>query len=606
MIKRCFSNPFIALAFLIMMLFNVFMVNAIAESDATPIVVPDDSVLNLIPQESLGLIYCPSLSELNHRINMMASDLMPQMGQSELLAKILAGAFGAGFQSLDELKKIGLDLNKDFAIFFTNLKPMQVSATVHIIDPEAIKQVIADEAEGSAPTEYNGETYWSTTDGSGNFAILDNILVFSQQPDVCKNVIDTRNGTKQAITHNPDYGMFLTDILKGTDQLGIYFDIEAISVSFGGSVKEGLESITEYLEDEAEPLSMTDMSVFENAINSWTELIEQLTFVSATLKVQETDLQLKPFLKFKTGSEFLKELKETSSELPNIGDLSNRSIINGTFQGVPKLLGDISTFWYATLLKDISVEQKQSDPFFQEVKAFYESLADKWSLSVNFENFILPNYLFVYELNDEQSAKSYMDGEFLKKLKYKDAYAGKPIMHNGIEIKNYIFANLGMDSEEMSPELMELVPGFSELIPSEWHWYYAFTDGQLFWSTGTSVEPIKMALDRKSGKGDKFSSNPSYQKLVDSLGTENNIFLAISPIIGLKSFFPLIEKSAPSSAASMQMVSGIFATLPDNYSIGLSAKVQNNGIDSNILLSLGDFKQLILMFGMLFAPGQMQ
>ncbi len=606
MIKRCFSNPFIALAFLIMMLFNVFMVNAIAESDATPMVVPDDSVLNLIPQESLGLIYCPSLSELNNKINMMASDLMPQMGQSELLAKILAGAFGAGFQSLDELKEIGLDLNKDFAIFFTNLKPMQVSATVHIIDPEAIKQVIADEAEGSAPTEYNGEVYWSTTDGSGNFAILDNILVFSQQPDVCKNVIDTRNGTKQAITHNPDYGMFLTDILKGTDQLGVYFDIEAISVSFGGSVKEGLESMTENLEDEAESLSIRVTSVFENAINSWTELIEQLTFVSATLKVQETDLQLKPFLKFKTDSEFLKGLKETSSELPNIGDLSNRSIINGTFQGVPRLLGDISTFWYATLLKDISVEQKQSDPFFQEVKAFYESLADKWSLSVNFENFILPNYLFVYELNDEQSAKSYMDGEFLKKLKYKDAYAGKPIMHNGIEIKNYIFPNFKMSSEEMSHEVMELVPGFSELIPPEWHWYYAFTDGQLFWSTGTSVEPIKMALDRKSGKGDKFSSNPSYQKLVDSLGTENNIFLAISPIIGLKSFLPLMEKLVPNSAASMQMVSGMFTMLPDNYSIGLSAKVQNNGIDSNILLSLGDFKQLIEMFGMLFTPGQMQ
>ena len=606
MIKRCFSNPFIALAFLIMMLFNVFMVNAIAESDATPMVVPDDSVLNLIPQESLGLIYCPSLSELNNKINMMASDLMPQMGQSELLAKILAGAFGAGFQSLDELKEIGLDLNKDFAIFFTSLKPMQVSATVHITDTEAIKQVIADEAKESPPTEYNGETYWSTTDGSGNFAILDNILVFSQQPDVCKNVIDTRNGTKQAITHNPDYGMFLTDILKGTDQLGIYFDIEAISVSFGGSVKEGLESMTEILEGEAESLSISATSIFKNAINSWPELIEQLTFVSATLKVQETDLQLKPFLKFKTDSEFLKELKETSSELPNIGDLSNRSIINGTFQGVPKLLGDISTFWYATLLKDISVEQKQSDPFFQEVKAFYESLADKWSLSVNFENFILPDYLFVYELNDEQSAKSYMDGEFLKKLKYKDAYAGKPIMHNGIEIKNYIFLNLGMGSEEMSPELTELIPGFSELIPSEWHWYYAFTDGQLFWSTGTSVEPIKMALDRKSGKGDKFSGNPSYQKLVDSLGTENNIFLAISPIIGLKSFLPLIEKLAPDVAGSMQMVSGMFAMLPDNYSIGLSAKVQNNGIDSNILLSLGDFKQFIQMFGMLFAPGQMQ
>ncbi len=37
---------------------------------------------------------------------------------------------------------------------------MQVSAIVHLTDPEVIKQVIAAEAEGSAATEYKGITYW--------------------------------------------------------------------------------------------------------------------------------------------------------------------------------------------------------------------------------------------------------------------------------------------------------------------------------------------------------------------------------------------------------------------------------------------------------------
>lgn len=612
MIKRFFLLSLTTLVFLTMLLSVGFKVEAIAQSEqiaadvsSKKVTIPDDSVLHLIPQDTLGLIYCPSLSELNHRINMMVADLMPQAGATDLLAKILAGAFGAGFESLAELEEIGLDLNKDFAIFFSSLKPMQVSATVHLTDPEAIKQVIADEAEGSAPTEYKGITYWSSTEGGGNFAILGNILIFSQQSEVCKKVIDTRNGTIQAITHNPDDGMFRTDILNGIDQLGVYFDFETTTAAtFADALEEGLESFISNLTGENDTLPEEASLSLTNTFNSWSELIQQLQYVSVTLQVQGTDVQLKPFLKFKNDSEFLEEIKKVSDKLSNIEVLPNQSAVNAAFQGVPKLLVEISTFWFVNLQKDVPAQQKQSDPLFQEVKAFYESLADRWSFSVNFENFILPNYLFIYELNDEQSAKSYMDGEFLKKLNYKDAHAGKSMMHNGVEIKSYIFPNFNQEAK--SSEIIELIPGFSELIPSEWHWYYAFTDGQLFWSTGTSVESIKMALDRKAGMGDKFSDNPSFQKLVESLGTENNVFLAISPIIGIKNFFPLLGKLDPNNAASMQMASVMFANLPDNYSIGLSAKVQDNGIDSNILLAIGDFKTLIQMFGMMFGTEQMQ
>lgn len=584
------------------------------KSEKLSVVVPKDSVLHLIPQETLGVIYCPSLSELNNRINMMTADMLPQLGQAELLAEILAGAFGAGFESLAELEEIGLDLNKDFAIFLTNLMPMKVAATVHVTDPEAIKQVITNEAEGSTPTEYKGVTYWSSAEGGGNFVILENILVFSQQPEVCKNVIDTQNGTMQAITHDPDYGMFLSDILKGTDQLGLYFDVEAITTKLEGPLAEKLEAMRGGLEGEEDPLSISTGSVIKNLVSSWAELIEQLQFLSATLQVLETDVQLKSFLKFKNGSEILKEIKQTSSELPNIGDLPNLSMMNAAFQGVPKVLVEMSTFWFGNLPKAAPGQQKELHPLFQEVKAHYESLAERWNMSVNFTNFILPDYLFVYELRDEPSAKAFMDGEFLKKLHdHYDAKAGKSVMHNGVEIKSYIFPNLNLKEsieksvkEAIEEDVPDMFLDFSQVIPSEWHWYYAFTNGHLFWTTGNSPDSIKTALDRKTGIGDKFSANPSYQKLVESLGTDNNVFLAISPIITVKNFMPLLGKMNQDLAAAMQMIVGMFMNLPDNYSIGFSAKAEDDGIDAKLLLTLGDFKPLIQMFGMLFGAAQMQ
>ena len=608
--KRCLPLV-ITLTFLGTMLFTGFLIDAAAESerapkdvslqkpDAMPLNVPENSVLHLIPQTSSGLVYCPSLSELNHRINITASGLMPQSDGTELLATILAKAFGAGFQSLAELEEIGLDLEKDFAVFFTSLKPMHVSAVVHLTDPEAIKQIITAEAEGNASTEYKGVTFWSSAEGGSNFAILDNIFVFSQQAEVCQNVIDTRNGTMQAITHNPDYRMFLTDILKGTDQLGVFFDIEAIMNKFGGS----LESMIDTSEDENAPLPNVTLSLFTELFDKWIKPVEQLElqFVSASLQLQDMDVQLKPFLKFRKDSEFLNEFKTVPTDLVDLDKLPNRYMLNGGFQGTSSLLVDISTFWFDVFPKDPPGQQKKAHPLFQEIKGFYESLADRWTFSLNFESSIVPDCLFVYELKDEQSTKTFMDEEFLKKLHdHYDAYAGKPIMHNGTEIKSYVFPNI-------SETLVEKNPEFSGTLPVDWHWYYAFSDGQLLWTTGTSPESIKKALDRQTEMAeDKFSGNPSYQKLIETLGTDNNIFLAFSPIIAVKNIVPLLTKTDIEGAASIQMFSIMFMNLPDNYSVGFSAKATNNGIDAKLLLTLGDFEQLFQLFGMMFGAGQMQ
>ena len=591
--KKFLPVPFIiVLAFLTVPLFvcfgNAASDQAVETSSGT---VSSDSVLHLIPEKALGVIYCPNALELNKKINTLFTDLSPQSGSPEILARMLASALGANFESLADFEAIGLDLNRDFAIFFTRLKPLQLSAAIHLKDTETMKQVIEMETGGSVPTAYKNAAYWSENGDGNSFAILDDILVFSQQRAVCENVIDTRNGTGQTITENPDYQSFLTDILEGTDQLGICFDVDNITASLNNPLAEEWKSIMDNLPDD-DLVSMTISSSLKDISEEQLKFVEQLQSVSARLQIDGTDVKIMPSVEFQKGSEFANAVEEVSDALAHFGELPNRATMNAAFQGSSKLQAEISTSWLDFTPKRIRDQQEKGDRLLEQVRDFYESLSDRWSVSLSFGGSTLPNFLFTYELKNEQQTKTYMDEVFLEKLNYKEAYAGPSTMHNGVEIKSYIFPNptevFGVTSSEPFDQL-----------PPEWHWYYAFSEGQLLFATGTTPQLIQTSLDRSTGNSEKFSEHPSYQKLTIRLGTDNNVLLAFSPITASKSMLPVIEKADPDSAAMMQMFSGMFMNLPENYSIGFSAKAQGRRIDANLLLTLGDFKPLFQAFGMM-------
>ena len=116
----------IVLAFLTVPLFVYFSNAASAQAVETPsLTVSSDSVLHLIPEKTVGIIYCPNAIELNNKINTLFTDLSPQSGSPKILAQMLANTLGGNFESLADFEAIGLDLNRDFAIFFTRLKPLQ-------------------------------------------------------------------------------------------------------------------------------------------------------------------------------------------------------------------------------------------------------------------------------------------------------------------------------------------------------------------------------------------------------------------------------------------------------------------------------------------------
>ena len=582
------------LAFLTVPLFVCFRNAASDQAVETPSpTVSSDSVLHLIPEKTLGIIYCPNAIELDNKINTLFTDLSPQLGSPEILARMLASALGANFESLADFEAIGLDLNRDFAIFFTRLKPLQLSAAIHLKDTETVKQVIETETGGSAPTAYKNAAYWSENGDGNSFAILDDILVFSQQRAVCEDVIDTRNGTIQAITENRGYQSFLTDMLEGTDQLGACFDIEGVTVSLDGSLEEEWKSMTDSLKNNSGAVGLVIGDLFEDMLRDRTEFIKQLQSVNARLQMEGTDVQITPSLEFKMDSEFANAIQEVSDKLTHLGELPNRASMNAAFQGSSKLQTEISTSWLDFTPKPIRDKQEKGDRLLEQVKDFYESLSDRWSVSASFGDGTLANFLFIYELKDEQQAKTYMDEVFLEKLNYTDAYAGPSTMHNGVEIKSYIFPNPN--------EGFGVTPSDPfEQMPSEWHWYYAFSERQLLFATGTTPQLIQTSLDRRTGNSEKFSEHPSYQKLAGRLGTDNNVLLAISPITAFKSILPVVEQMDPDGAAIIQMFSGVFMNLPENYSIGFSAKARDNSIDAKLLLTFDDLKPLFQAFGMMF------
>ena len=624
------------------------------ESEPEMTEIPDGSVLHLIPEHAIGLIYCPSLLELDYRINTLVTDLIPTDDTPEILAAILAESVGAGFESLAELEEIGLDLNKDFAFFVTSLNPPALSAVVHLKDPEAMKEVIDAESAGSAPAEHNGVTYWNASGADGSFALLENTLVYSQSAEVCESVIDTYKGTQQSIITNPGYTSFLADIVAGDAQLAANFNIESIAPLLTAALKEESESMRDGLEADPTAMMVAPLltSMFDSAIN----IIAQLESLSATLEVKGTDVQLAPSLKFKNNSEIQQSLKKMMpDDLTVLKDLPDLAFVNGAFQGNQQWMLEMNMLWLKMFSGDPSEEaQAQLDTLAQQMTTFYESLGEEWGFTANFNESFIPDYLIIYEVKDKQKAETYMVDMFLEQFHtimrlirervgdlpqlgiYDGAHPGPSLLYNDVEIKSFVFPNFGSVFEELPPEA-------APLVPEEWQWYYAFHENQLFLAIG-SAELIKAALDRKSQMGGNaegidtpeveseaaaegtdtpeveseealdrkpqiggnFSENPSYQKLAEAFGTDNNLLLALSPMTLVKSLIPIVAEAEPEAGAMMQMFAGLFMEVPETYSIGFSAKVQEASVDAKLLLTLGDFKQAIQMIVMMQQMQQMQ
>ena len=188
MIKKCLQLSFTALTLMATLLcvsLNIVEADLATDtpshkSESIPVPVSKDSVLHLIPEQTLGLIYCPNLLELDNSIRTLKTGLLSEPQASNVSAEILSDIFGSQFEDLIALEAI-FNVNRDFAIVLTSLKPLQFAVLAHLKAPEAIKQIIEKVTQDDERTEYKGVTYWNDDEDAESLAILENILIVSKQ-----------------------------------------------------------------------------------------------------------------------------------------------------------------------------------------------------------------------------------------------------------------------------------------------------------------------------------------------------------------------------------------------------------------------------------------
>ena len=568
-------------------------------NETKSITIPKDSVLQLIPKNTLALVYCPSLKTLNNNISLMINELLSQEGtETEQLARILAYAIGLDFERLDALEELGLDLDRDLAVFFTSLNPVHISAVLHLKDPETMKELITSEAEGIPSNSYKEATYWNTTDGMKNIAILEDFLLFSQQIDVCRNMIDIRNGSIESKNPNQGYGIFLTDISNHPNEISYFYDSKGIKTSPNASLMNDLESIRDNFNGQNDQVIE---QIYDSLFRSMgTNLNEKFQSISGSIQIEKTDIILNQFIQLENGSKYFETDGIIMLGKRYYSQLPDTSILNGSIQGSPELIGMLSKLLLYNFPKDTSEYSDKLGYFQQQLQHFHRTMVTGVQGSVSLEESLLPDYLFIYDLKDQEKAKTFMNVDFKEAIfGVYGSQKGKPIIHNGVEIHSYIFPDL-------IPAIAEKEPNQSKVLPHEWNWYYAFNSGRMYLSITSEPEILKLALDRDTMTDIEIQRNESKQKLIDHLGADNNILLFFSPITAVKNTMPLLAKMDMPGAASMHAYSVMFETLPDNYSIGFSAKAEGEGINTKLMITLGDFKPLFQFLGMMFSPDNLK
>ena len=577
------------------------------ETVAAPDVAPD-SVLNVIPQDTVGVIYIPSLLGLNDEINALMAEMIPTDPPQELPAQILAETFGAGFETLEELEELGLDMRRNFAVFLSGVNPLMYSAAVHVKDTDSVKQLIEMEAAGSSSATHNGVTYY-TTGEEGAFVLMDDVMVYSGSAEVCEKVIDTQKKTMPSIANTTDFQSLELDTTSGANDLIAYFAMEAIVDALRPTLTEKAEGLKADMKASAEtdPELSVGLGQAEGVIDGGIWLLDQSKTLSLTVQLNGSDLQISPFLKFKQDSEIQTYISQMPRELTYLKHLPQTAFINGEMQFQKEMFIGLTKTMMQLFIPsgsgaDTAKIEAATEALTEATKDFYAGLGDEIALSLNFSGSLMPDLLYIYDVVNENQVKAYMEKGFAEYLgasmglmqamgatqdfsgMYSDVSAGPPEIYNGVEIKSYILPNINTLFAELPPE-MEVV------APEQWNIYYAISGGKMLYAMAGNAQPVKNALDRMAGMGVGFDQGAGYAKLTGALTLKNNMFFALSPITAVKSLVQIFAQVYP----DVGVVQMFLANIPETYSIGVASKNRDHGVAGELFISIGDFKEIIIM-----------
>ena len=336
------------------------------------------------------------------------------------------------------------------------------------------------------------------------------------------------------------------------------------------------------------------------------------------MQLNGTDLQVSPFLKFKPDSEIQTYISQMPRELTHLKYLPQTAFLNGEMQFQKEMFIELTQtmmqlFIPSSSNADTAKIEEATEALTEATKDFYAGLGDEIAFSGNFGSSLMPDILYIYDVKDESQVKATMEKDFTGYLgatmglmqalgttqefasMYSDVSAGPPEIYNGVEIKSYIIPNI-------NAIFAELPPGMEVVAPEQWNIYYTINDGKMLYAMAGNAQLIKSTLDRMAGLEAGFDQAAGYAKLTGALTLKNNNFFAISPITAVKNLVQIFAQTDP----NIGMIQMFLVNIPETYSIGIASHNRDSGVAGELFISLGDFKELIIMLVGLQQMGGMQ
>jgi len=584
-----------------------------------------DSVLEIIPNSAIGLVHIGNLKSFNQEVSNLIAQMDPSAApETDIIAKVLADMFSAGFESLDEVEEIGFDLSHNFAIFMhideTNEEnPLAISAAVHISNQETVLQMLGQEEGNLVKKTYQDITYLTKSneendesDRLNSFLFLDNVMVFTSNQAVCHQVIETYRQESKSILKSANFSDLEFNSLVN-DMAG-YFAIQKL-------VENNQEMIEKVFE---RAVQETGQGEILTVMSKW---LSQIQSLSLTLQHDKGEVVLTPFVQMVDGSEISTYIQPINQSIASRTGSENFPLLKYIPEGSGMAYGmNLNTdkiaeiaLWsmkMAGQMMKLSGTGKIPENA-EELSIRVTDLASEFYASVgpqsagfnNISSSVIPDLTQIYQITDQKKLDQLIDNDYFELMYGSNSLiyqsmginvsdsaveAGSMEVYEGVEIKSYILPNQEIGGFDLFDN-----PQIDGMMPSELHLYCASFEKILVISTAETPQAIKAVIDICLGLDNGFDQSTGYDRLFDVLNPTGYMVMAMSPMTIINQILNVVAQSDP----NVGMIGALLAGIPQTYSVAMGVTPKKSGLELKLFTSIIELQQL---YGMIMAMGQMQ
>jgi len=527
------------------------------------------------------------------------------------------------FEKLDVLETAwGMDLSQDAAVFLyqnsndEDEDPL-FSVAVHLSDEQDFQNMLEKESVQTLEKKYSELSYQTLIAKEegilqpvGYLVILEDVAVYSEDQEICHQVIDTYQQKVQSLLETSDFTAANLDLTSGLNDVVAYLAIQRLVKDNEQVLSDTFDKWLEETEDK------NGLEILEGLLPNVQSWMQQVQSASLTFQHQDGEMLLTASVQVVADSgiaDFLQPIAEGNKSYPLLEYLPQNSGMAVSAYLDSQKIGDwmqwSMDFLFQVLgqLEEIDIPDDAASTVPEMIDAiatFYSCVEPRMVSSMTISSSVYPDSNQIYQIKDKGKLIQLLnDGSIPSIFGYqiyqmmglatteKAESDGIVETYQDIEIKSQLL----LDMKNLTG-----IPGGDALkmLPDEIHFYHTIVGDLLILSTSGSSQAIKNIIDIVLGQDSGFDQSTGYSRMMKVLDTDGYMSMVLSPMRLVNQVLAVLAQSDP----NIGMIAGMFAGVPETYSLAIGAAPKKNALEMRFFVSLMELKEL---YTMATAMGQM-